>query len=274
MIYHPKDLKRVQEIELDILKEIIRVCEENGLTYFTVGGTTLGAVRHNGFIPWDDDIDIGFLREDYDRFIEIAPQKLKKGYTLQHFTTDKNMPGYFAKVRRDGTLFVEKNSRHLKIHHGVFVDIMPYDHIPEKLKDLNWYKRCIRFWHQLYLCKTLWEPWARVENKLVRVTTTIIRSTIHIMLLCIPKAYLYKKLDNAHRRYNCIGSEMVSSRGLNSFECLKVDLIPPRTHAFESIDVAIPNNTDKVLKIQYGDYMKMPPEEKRFNHAPYILKID
>ena len=107
MEYKPEELKRVQEIEVEILQEIIRVCEEYKLQYWVAYGTLIGTLRHNGFIPWDDDIDIGMMREDYEKFIEVAPSALKKGYTLQHFKTDPKTPTYHAKVRKDGTQFVE-----------------------------------------------------------------------------------------------------------------------------------------------------------------------
>ena len=129
--YTKEQLEKIHSTEVEILSEIIRVCSENDIPWFTVGGTTLGAVRHNGFIPWDDDIDIGMLREDYDKFLALAPSCLKEGYILQHFTVDKRTPTYFAKVRKDGTEFIEYSNHSLPIHHGVFVDIMPYDRIPE-----------------------------------------------------------------------------------------------------------------------------------------------
>ena len=92
MEYSREDLKKVQKIEMQILEEVIRVCDENGITYFTIGGTTLGVIRHKDFIPWDDDIDIGMLRSDYEKFLRIAPYKLKQGYILQHFYREKEVP--------------------------------------------------------------------------------------------------------------------------------------------------------------------------------------
>ena len=130
MQYRNEDLIKLQKAETEILSEVIRVCDENGITYFAVGGTALGAVRHSGFIPWDDDVDIGMLREDYERFLKIAPEKLKKGYTLCSAESEPNMPSYFAKVRKDGTVFKEESSKNIKMHHGIFLDVMPYDKIP------------------------------------------------------------------------------------------------------------------------------------------------
>lgn len=106
-MYYGEELKKVQECELEILAEVIKVCNENSIEYFVIGGTALGAVRHSGFIPWDDDIDIGMTRDDYERFLKIAPSKLKSDLFLQYYVTEPNSPTYFAKVRKNNTQFVE-----------------------------------------------------------------------------------------------------------------------------------------------------------------------
>lgn len=104
MKYNLEDLKRVQRIELEILEEVIRVCNENNINYFLEAGTLLGAMRHSGFIPWDDDIDIGMLRSDYDKFMEIAPNKLTNGFTLQHFSNDKKTK---LSIRKNNSITLE-----------------------------------------------------------------------------------------------------------------------------------------------------------------------
>lgn len=275
MKYAPEDLKRLHEVQVEILSEVIRVCKENDITYFTVGGTTLGAVRHNGFIPWDDDIDIGMLRPDYDKFIEIAPQMLKKGFVLQHFTTDKNSVAFFAKVRKDNTVFLEENMKHVNMHHGIFIDIMPQDFVPMEKKARERHNIMVRICDHLFLAKTLWTPAAAyVPNKFIGVASTLIRSMLHILLLPVPKACLYKMGDRVMRKYLGSNTTMTSSRGYNCFNCDISDLIPVAKHPFESITVNLPGNTDKVLRIQYGEYMKLPPEDRRFNHAPVELKFE
>lgn len=271
MEYRTEDLKRLQETELDIFKEIIRVCDENNLTYFVIAGTALGTIRHNGFIPWDDDIDIGMLRADYDKFIQLAPEKLKTGYTLQHFSTDPNTPAYFAKVRKDHTVFKEKNMRHLDIHHGVFVDIFPFDNVPSDAKAHRAYCFRVKFWQHLYLAKSLWSPAASVTDLFTRCYATLIRSTLHILLLPVSKAFLYKKTDSAKRQYSNENSGIVTE---SYFEFKVSDLLPVQEHAFETITVSIPNNPDAVLRTQYGDYMKLPPENKRVTHTPVELRLE
>ena len=271
MKYKDDDLKRLQKIELEILRDIVRICEENNIEYFTVGGTTLGAIRHNGFIPWDDDIDIGMLRNDYEKFIQIAPEKLSNGLTLTHFFYEPTSPTYYAKVRKDGTEIIEKPTENIKMHHGVFVDIMPYDRIPENKSDRKKYCRKAKIWNQLYIAKTLWTS-TLISSK-HRWLLNCIRAILHVLMIPIPKDYLYRKTDSAMRSYNESDSHMVSSRALNELNCMIEDLLPPIKHDFDGLSVNVPANWDKVLQTQYGDYMKLPPEEKRYNHAPVKLKL-
>ncbi len=271
MRYDDKQLKAVQNTELEVLKEIIRVCEKNDLTYFTVGGTTLGAIRHNGFIPWDDDIDIGMMRDDYEKFIQIAPAELKKGYTLTHFIYDENVPTYFAKVRKDGTKFVEEYTENMDIHQGVFVDIFPYDNYPDDEALREKYKWKTKFWNQLFIAKSV-DRITYNLNKNFRVLN-IIRKTLHILMKPVPKSYLFEKTDRAFREYNDQTATMVISRGIDVFLNDIGDLLPPGEHDFETIKVKIPANPDRVLTLQYGDYMELPPEEDRYNHAPALLEV-
>lgn len=123
-------LRQLQLCELEILDEFVRICEKHGLQYYLVGGTLLGAVRHQGFIPWDDDIDMAMPREDYDKFAVIAHEDLAPQYFYQCPETD---PYYFltyAKIRKNGTEVYEERFKDAKFHKGVFIDIFPLDFCP------------------------------------------------------------------------------------------------------------------------------------------------
>lgn len=124
---YPQDsLQRLQAIERDIVAVIDKICRENDIEYFIDGGTCLGAVRHGGFIPWDDDVDLGMPKADYDRFCAIAPELLPAGYSLHTSTNTRGFSGLWAKVFKDGTRFIDDNSREAGCEQGVFVDIFPY----------------------------------------------------------------------------------------------------------------------------------------------------
>lgn len=156
MKYDKKDLARLHGELLDIMAEIIRVCEVCGIPYFIQGGTAIGALFNKGIVPWDDDIDIGMTRADYERFLQLAPQHLRPQYFLEWFGTERNTPFYFAKVKKNGTLFVEEMFRNMDIHHGIFVDIFPYDRIP----DNKWLERLhrfrSRFWINCFIGRQIW----------------------------------------------------------------------------------------------------------------------
>lgn len=123
-------LRKLQLCELEILKEFVRICNRFSLRYYLTGGTLLGAVRHQGFIPWDDDIDVAMPREDYDRFAQIAPQELDPQYFYQSPDTD---PYYFLsynKIRKNGTEIYEERFENGKFHKGIFIDLFPLDFCP------------------------------------------------------------------------------------------------------------------------------------------------
>ena len=123
-------LRKLQLCELEILLEFVRICEQFSLRYYLVGGTLLGAVRHQGFIPWDDDIDVAMPREDYDRFAQIAPRELAPQYFYQSPKTDPNYFLTYAKIRKNGTEVYEERFKDAKFHKGVFIDIFPLDFCP------------------------------------------------------------------------------------------------------------------------------------------------
>ncbi|MBE6968557.1 MAG: LicD family protein [Ruminococcaceae bacterium] len=271
MSYKPDELKKVQAIEVEVLKEIIRICEKNKIEYFGFYGTVLGAVRHNGFIPWDDDIDIAMLRDDYDRFLEIAPSQLSPGFSLQHFTTEQDAPAYFAKVRKDGTKFVESNFKHLDIHHGIFVDVFPLDKIPTNVYAKKKHYYLTQLWLQAYLSKSLYKTAKHVtSNPFKRVCADAVRTILHILLLPVKKSWLFRQLDKSACKYRDSDSTLVSFCN-TPWEWDSSWLLPTKKVPFEDTYIAIPANYDEVLKNRYGDYMKLPPEDKRVSHMPYEL---
>ena len=161
--------------------------------------------------------------------------------------------------------------KHLNIHHGVFVDVIPFDNVPSDVKARRIFRFKAVFWRHLYLAKSLWSPAASVTDVFTRCYATLIRSTLHILLLPVSKAFLYKKTDSAMRQYANENCDTVTEF---LFEYKVSDLLPVQQHIFETITVSIPNNSDPVLRTQYGDYMKLPPENKRVTHTPVELKLE
>ena len=118
---------------IKILKEVHSICMKNNIKYFLHFGTLIGAVRHNGFIPWDDDIDIGMLRPDYEKFLKIVKNNLSKDYIVQNQKTDKGFAFCFTKIMLQDTVWIEQNSiRTNKKYNGIYIDVFPFDKVPEK----------------------------------------------------------------------------------------------------------------------------------------------
>ena len=129
--YDEELLRRIKDSEKDILRKFILICEKYNLDYFVVFGTLLGTIRHEGFIPWDDDIDVGMLRTDYEKFLEVAQKECGEEYFIQTIDTDPNYHLYFAKMRMNNTVFVEDSLQKTTGNDGFYIDIFPYDVIPD-----------------------------------------------------------------------------------------------------------------------------------------------
>lgn len=128
--YTPEELTQLHQVLYEILEEIVRICDKHNIPYFVIGGTAIGALYDKAILPWDDDIDIGMKREDYNKFLQIASQELREPYFLSWIHTDPHSPYYFAKVKKNNTLFVEEMFKDVPMHQGIFVDIFPFDRIP------------------------------------------------------------------------------------------------------------------------------------------------
>ena len=128
-ILSPSELKQIQDLEIGAMCELDRICRKYNLKYTLAGGTLLGALRHDGFIPWDDDMDVNMLRSDFLKLREIAPKELRQRYFYQSSQTDPEYLYFFDKIRINDTTFKEAVLADKKIHHGVYIDIFPVDDI-------------------------------------------------------------------------------------------------------------------------------------------------
>lgn len=268
MNYDDVTLRRLHKIQLDILSKVISVCDEFGITYFSLGGTTLGAVRNSGIIPWDDDIDIGMLREDYDRFIKLAPKELKEGYFLQHFSTEPDCGTYFAKVRKEGTRFVEEYMKNLPVHQGIYIDIKPLDNVPNDQSKLKKYRRRVRILEQLFLSKRLWKTGRYHTSKLKHIIRSAVRFFLHIILLPVSRGFLFSRLENALTAYNEEKTDCVSFRGERKTFARISDVVPPEKSDFEGMVINIPHRAEKMLERQFGDDYMSPKKSDSSGHSP------
>ena len=266
--YTAEQLKCLHKIEIDILKEIERVCNVLEIQYFADWGTLLGAVRHKGFIPWDDDIDICMMRSDYDKFIAEAPNILNKGYTLQHFLVDPNTPTYHAKGRRDGTQFVEDYVDKMPIHQGIFVDVFPYDNTADTVEERRKHESQARFSRHIFVSKSVSQA-TNEKNTTKRIVLNILRKGIHVILMPVSKNKLYGYVDKEMQKYNIQETRYIHCCTDNIQ--MRDDIFPLVKLPFENMTVNAPHNYDAVLHNEYGNYMQLPPPEKQYTHCPKIL---
>ncbi len=267
----PQILKKVQALELEIAKDVKRVCEENGINYFLYRGTFLGAVRHKGVIPWDDDMDFGMLREDYEKFRRIAPEKLGKDYCFQDWHTDENYALPFGKVRKRGTLFVEAKSSRLR-ENGVYVDIYPLDFAPAGERERK--KLALRLLHlfRVKLMKSRYTPWMEEDR---------IRWKKRIGYLAYQALALFTTNRALIRRYEALVSSVQPGDTLYEQSALPIAYYYDRTwfrelvrYPYEDTTFLGPKNYDACLSCLYGDYMELPPAGKRENrHQIQLLDL-
>ncbi len=270
--YTEDELNKLHQILLKLLGEVNRICEKHNISYFAIGGTAIGAVRHKGFIPWDDDMDIGMTRDNYEKFLSVCEDELSDQFFILNYETNKNYYAYFSKLCIRGTTFVESETTHLKYDHCVFLDIFPYDNVPDDLKQRNKFYKKINISYQLYKCKSLWKV-SDLAGKKQKIIGSIVRPIIHVLLLPIPKKVFYNHLNKLIRSYNNLDCIYLTTLGHNINLAEKNIIDDLLKVPFENIYIYILRNYDAWLRQQYGDYMLLPPVDKRYNHHPLILNI-
>lgn len=275
MKYDKKDLARLHGELLDIMAEIIRVCEVCGIPYFIQGGTAIGALFNKGIVPWDDDIDIGMTRADYERFLQLAPQHLRPQYFLEWFGTERNTPFYFAKVKKNGTLFVEEMFRNMDIHHGIFVDIFPYDRIP----DNKWLERLHRFrskfWINCFIGKQiwLWRWCGRCEIDAPLPKSFVGCLAVRAVCSLLSRERIYGKMCRVLGAYNGCDCKRVNIVRMPKDQIPRADIENPVMMPFGGMTVRAPRNIESYLRHHYPNLRPELPEEEQINHAPYRLSF-
>lgn len=255
-------LKKVQKIQLEMAKDIKRVCEENGIRYFLYRGTFLGAVRHKGVIPWDDDMDFGMMRPDYEKFRKIAPEKLGKDYCFQDWNTDENYALPFGKVRKRNTVFVEAKCARLP-ENGVYIDIYPLDYAPADEGERKALAKKLLHLFRVKLMKSKYTPWME-EEKIIwkkRIGYTLYQAAA---LFVSQKKLIdiYEGLVKAVPE----GDTLYEQSALPiAYYFDKSWVAQVQEYPYEDTTFAGPKDYDAFLSSLYGDYMQLPPEDKREN---------
>lgn len=263
----------LHKVDMEIVKNVIDICEKNNLEYFMLGGTMLGAIRHKGFIPWDDDIDLGLPRKDYEKFLEIAPRQLANNLKIVNYKTDPNYHYYITRILDMDTKVIEERIENEEEKYtNASIDIFPLDGTPN-----NNILRKIYFFRVLYhraLMSLCYKDSIDKKRKRSKKEKILLWVMMKLPIDKITTAYKQKeKIDKLLKKQDFYNSKYVG----NIMGAYRTKEIVPKgfygngkTYQFEDIKMNGLELYDEYLKYTYGDYMKLPPEDKRKTHFKII----
>ena len=254
-----EELKRIQ---LEMLKDIHSFCIAHSIMYSLAFGTLLGAVRHKGYIPWDDDIDIMLPRDDYDRFVSGYGNER---YQVVDISKDSQYGLAFAKVLDVRTLLIENTID--KNEYGIYIDVFPIDNIPDNMSERKRFYRRKDFWNALHIFKTV------QLNSHRPIIKNLILLIGRIISLPLSKTFITKKMDKISRKYQGYQTEFM---GIVAPADSRIEEAIPAKYFKEYVELPFEDSTfmairayDEYLTAAYGNYMHLPPEEKRVSHHSF-----
>ncbi|EDM62907.1 LicD family protein [Dorea longicatena] len=276
--YDDFTLKRIQEVELEILKDFMDICDRHGLDYFGIAGTGIGALRHHGFIPWDDDIDVAMPRDDFEKLLPLVEKEMGDKYLIMNAERYPNYPLMTTRMTMRGTKFKEEALKNIDAPLGIFLDLYPLDKVSDNPKEARRQARDAWFWSKILILRSIPFPMLGFSGWKAKIIHAIC-GLAHLVLsiLHVPKTWIYKKAYEAETRSN----HYTKTKNLDFFcdttpymnlYAVK-DIYPLRKLPFEDVELNFPYNLHNNLTGMYGDYMQLPPEEKRKNHYPYELEF-
>ena len=276
--YDDFTLKRIQEVELEILKDFMDICDRHGLDYFGIAGTGIGALRHHGFIPWDDDIDVAMPRDDFEKLLPLVEKEMGDKYLIMNAERYPNYPLMTTRMTMRGTKFKEEALKNIDAPLGIFLDLYPLDKVSDNPKEARRQARDAWFWSKILILRSIPFPMLGFSGWKAKIIHAIC-GLAHLVLsiLHVPKTWIYKKAYEAETRSN----HYTKTKNLDFFcdttpymnlYAVK-DVYPLRKLPFEDVELNFPHNLHNNLTGMYGDYMQLPPEEKRKNHYPYELEF-
>ncbi len=260
-------LRKLQMTLLEMIVEVDRICRENDIKYSLDGGTLLGAIRHDGFIPWDDDADVVMLRSEYQKFYEVCKTQLDTSrFFLQEYRTDDQYRWGYSKMRRNNTLFLREGQEHVKCNQGVFLDIFVYDQVPD-----GFLARRIHLFKCYCIRKGLYSEVGKVK------ATGFLRAW-YKLINKIPRNWWFKHIEKIAAKQNAKRHELVRHMTYPYRKACRYGL--PRECFDEYIEKDFEGHNFKVFKKYdlylsrlYGDYMVLPPVEKRKVHPVSQIKL-
>lgn len=255
-----EQLREIQMVELEILLEVDRICRENNIKYSICYGTLLGAVRHKGFIPWDDDIDIAMLRPEYEKFCKVCETELdKERFFWQTWDTDPNYRIGYGKMRRLNTKYVRVGQEKMKYVNGIPIDIFPLDNIPDmRINRVNYLKKC--YWMR----KIMYSKAGSMCEK------NLLKRLGYYILRILPEEKMKKKFTEYVLKFNEKETVNVYCAFANGNTGYYKEIFKEQVDIeFEGFKFKAPKDSVMFLRQAYGyDYMTPPPHKDRYGHAP------
>ncbi len=275
--YDDKTLSQLKQMELEILQDFQELCERHNIDYFAGGGTAIGCVRHQGMIPWDDDIDVNLIRKDYEQFLKYAELEYADKYTIMNAETSEQYPLMSTRWMRKGTKFKEECFKDLDIDLGVFLDIYCFDNVPDDDKKMRRQGRKVWFLNKLMILKAVKKPVLYFGGWKAKVVYAISWVVHHLLNIChISNKFLYGLVKKELTKYNNQETKRIAYYfDPTPFTSVIYydDTFPTKVLPFEDGEMRVGCHVEKYLEQRFGDYMVMPPEDKRHNHPPYIFDL-
>lgn len=275
--YTDEEIEKLHKLQLDMIKQLDEIFERHGIKYFAIAGTALGAIRHQGYIPWDDDIDIAMLREDYEKLLKVYKEEFGDKYTL--FGPDSEIEDKYYNfvpiVALNGTRLIVPLSKDY-YDTGIFIDIFIYENIPDEPKAAEKHINKTFFWRNLYVMGRanfeLLKEGATAVQRVKYAISSVVRCFEKIFDkdgVKIRRKYLKKvnKYDGKTDTFTILGDPY-------SRKCTvtRDEIFPIKRVKFEDFQMPVMNQYEKVVERRFGkNFMEIPPVDKRVNHCPYIL---
>ena len=262
-------LNKLHNCQMELLNEFVRICNENKLEYFLYGGTLLGAVRHKGFIPWDDDLDLAMPREDYERFLKIAPSNINSKFMIDNYHTNKKCYLNFTKIRNKNTLFIQDFQIGYDGPKGIWIDVFPLDGINKitkfqilRIKIIKSIRSIAHYKSNIF--------WGNNKIKLKKFLSMFFKVIPLNSLLAFQDKIMK---GNSKKKYNYF-INIASQYSYKKQTMPKKVFLPAKELMFEGRKYKVPNDYDYFLKRIYGNYMELPPKEKRITHNPVDIQFE
>lgn len=261
------ELKQIQEIQQELIREVARICRKCGIHFNMVGGTMLGAIRHKGYIPWDDDADIGFLRTEYEKFREACKTELNhEKYYMQDLRDTKGYRWGYGKLRRKNTEFVRFGQEFMPFEKGISIDLMPFDNVPD-----GWLARRMHFFSCFLYRKIFWSAVGSRNEK------NLCKRVVYKIMNLLPMDVVIKSyqhfIDAGQRRKTQLVRILTfpTPKGVYGYERQWYTHLAK--YQFGEMTLPGARDYDGYLHIKYGDYMELPSVEKRKIHSVSKLKL-